>query len=246
MDRWFNTMRPDYEFSAEASKSLRNVGFTIIPGPVGTTKLAELSEAYDAAMASGTPEDLKIASTTTRLHDFVNRGAEFDGLYLHPPLLQACHQVIGAPFKLSSMLGRTLRPRTAAQDLHVDISRDSTDLPMVGFVFMIDEFRHDNGATRFVSGSHTWLEVPEQVLRDRQAIFKGEIAAIGSAGSLIIFNGSVWHGHTANTSSEARRSIQGYFVRRDARAGTDWSLRMRSETLARIGSLARYLLALPG
>jgi ectoine hydroxylase-related dioxygenase (phytanoyl-CoA dioxygenase family) len=33
---------------------------------------------------------------------------------------------------------------------------------------------------------------------------------------MIIFDAAVWHGHTANSTSKARRSIQGYFVRRGA------------------------------
>jgi ectoine hydroxylase-related dioxygenase (phytanoyl-CoA dioxygenase family) len=159
------------------------------------------------------------------------------------PLLEACYHVIAAPFKLSTTLGRTLRPHAAAQDLHVDIKRDSADLPMVGFILMIDEFRPDNGATRFMPGSHKWPTVPEEVMHDRQAEYEGEVPACGPAGSLIIFNGSVWHGHTANKSARARRSIQGYFVRREAQSGIDLAARMQPETLARIGPLARYVLA---
>jgi ectoine hydroxylase-related dioxygenase (phytanoyl-CoA dioxygenase family) len=34
---------------------------------------------------------------------------------------------------------------------------------------------------------------------------------------MIIFDAAVWHGHTANTTPKARRSIQGYFVRCGAR-----------------------------
>ena len=71
-------------------------------------------------------------------------------------------------------------------------------------------------------------------MRDSQSDYEGEVLACGIAGSLILFNGSVWHGHTANVSSESRRSIQGYFVRRDANSGIDWSPRMQPETLARI------------
>ena len=231
-------------FAARATEELHKAGFTIISGPIANDRMKAFAAAYDAAMASGKAADLKVGSTTTRLYDLINRGVDFDGVYLYPPLLRACQHVIRGPFKLSSIMGRTLRPHTAAQDLHVDIKRDSEDLPMVGFILMIDEFRCDNGATRFVPGSHAWAEVPEQVMHNRQAKYDGEVAACGCAGSLILFNGSVWHGHTANVSSESRRSIQGYFVRRGARSGIDWSHRMQPDTLARISPLARYLLAL--
>jgi ectoine hydroxylase-related dioxygenase (phytanoyl-CoA dioxygenase family) len=67
-----------------------------------------------------------------------------------PPAAAPSHQ----PFKLSNLLGRTLRPKAQAQELHVDYARDGQDWPMVGFIVMIDEFRKENSATRFVPGSH--------------------------------------------------------------------------------------------
>ena len=36
------------------------------------------------------------------------------------------------------------------------------------------------------------------------------------SGDIAIFDSAVWHGHTSNSTSKARRSIQGYFVRRSA------------------------------
>jgi hypothetical protein len=47
----------------------------------------------------------------------------------------------------------------------------------------------------------------------------------------------------ANVSAEPRRSIQGAFIRREAPSGVDWPGRMRADTLARIGPLAKYVLA---
>jgi ectoine hydroxylase-related dioxygenase (phytanoyl-CoA dioxygenase family) len=114
---------------------------------------------------------------------------------------------------------------------------------MVGFILMIDEFRPENGATRFVPKSHTWKEVPRNSLPDLQANCDGQVLACGPAGSMTIFNGAVWHGHTANSTAQARRSIQGYFVRRKASAGIDFRARMRPDTLMRISPLARYVLA---
>ena len=127
-------------------------------------------------------------------------------LYVFPPLLQACCRIIGGDFKLSSLHARTLRPHTAAQELHVDVDRASADWPLVGFILMIDEFRPDNGATRFVPGTHHWSHKPEAVMTDRRADYDGQLLATGPAGSLIVFNGSTWHGHAANTSSGCGRS----------------------------------------
>ena len=174
----------------------------------------------------------------------MNRGPEFDPLYMFPPLLEACCLVIGRPFKLSSLHARTVRPCTPTQDLHVDVQRNSADWPLLGFILMVDEFRTDNGPTRFVPGSHRWSGTPADSISDLRAEHAGQVLACGRAGSLLIFNGSAWHGHAANTSSDPRRSIQGAFIPRDGRAGTDFAARMQPETRARLGPLGRQVLAL--
>jgi ectoine hydroxylase-related dioxygenase (phytanoyl-CoA dioxygenase family) len=238
----FDALAKDCELSADAEQQLSEMGFTVGLGPVPPHGVTALAHAYDAAMASAASSDVAVGSTTTRVHDFVNRGPAFDALYVFPPILKACCHVIGQPFKLSSMLARTLRPHSSAQGLHVDFKRDLVGFPMVGFILMIDEFRPENGATRFVPRSHTWPTVPDD-LHDRMADHEGQVLACGPPGTMIIYNGSVWHGHTANSSDKSRRSIQGAYIRRKAQSGFDLPSRMTPETLARICPIAKYLIA---
>ena len=236
MTEWFHTMTAGSQLPAEAANRLRDDGFCVVPGPVPAEALDSLAGAYDRAMAEADPADRREGRTTIRVHDFVNRGAEFDPLYIHAPLLAACSQVIGRPFKLSAMHGRTVLPEKPAQELHVDYARDALGWTLVGFIFMIDEFRRDNGATRFLPGSHAQVTIQ---------MAEGQLLpACGSAGSMIIYNGAAWHGHSANTTGELRRSVQGAFIRREATRSIDLGSRVRSETLDRISPLAKYLLAL--
>src|SRR6187549_1117047 len=241
---WFDTLAAGTAFPIDSACELEDRGFVVIPGPAPSDRMEMLANAYAAAVASATSDDIRIGSTSTKVNDFVNRGAEFDNLYVFPPLLEACYRVIGRPFKLSSLHARTLRPGSPSQELHVDVPRGSADWPLLGFILMVDEFRPDNGATRFVSGSHRWSGTPEDTISDLRAECDGQVLACGPAGSLLIFNGSAWHGHTANTSRDPRRSIQGAFIPRDGRAGTDFAAGMQPETRARLGPLARQVLAL--
>ncbi|MDT4895412.1 MAG: hypothetical protein QOH25_489 [Acidobacteriota bacterium] len=243
MQDWFNIIGAGCQLPASALQDLRDIGFVVILGPIAPDKLAHLAAAYDAAVASASPDDVKVGSTTTRVRDFVNRGSEFDELYTSQPVLEACCRIIEQPFRLSTMHARTVRPRSEAQALHVDFERDHEGWMMIGFIFMVDEFRRDNGATRFIPGSHHWSTVPDELKRGHRADYENQIVACGSAGSLIVFNGSVWHGHTVNSSDEPRRSIQGAYIRREAPSGENLPERMRLDTLARIGSLAKYVLA---
>ena len=76
------------------------------------------------------------------------QGPEFDGIYIHPPLLAACCLVIDGPFKLSGMRARTLNPGAASERLHVDVEHRATGWPSVGCILMVDAFDAENGATR--------------------------------------------------------------------------------------------------
>src|SRR5262249_27218377 len=146
------------------------------------------------------------------------------------------------PFKLSTMLARTLEPGAPSQPLHVDVRRGADGWPLVGFILMVDDFRAENGATRFVPGSHRLPHEPAVRVGDLADPDGGQVLACGPAGSIVIFHGSVWHGHAANGSARRRRSIQGAFVPREARAAIDQSARIRPETYRRIGDLAKYVL----
>src|SRR5689334_19230675 len=158
-----------------------------------------------------------------------------------------CSRRAAASSAARSSSVRSTRERygpTPAAELHVDVQRDSTDWPLLSFILMVDEFRPDNGATRFVPGSHRWRGMPADSMPDVRADHSQQVLACGAAGSLLIFNGSTWHGHTANTSSGPRRSLQGAFIPRDGRAGIDFAERMQPATRSRLGPLARQVLAI--
>lgn len=227
-----------HELPPATAAQLNADGFAVLPPQLSASRIAALASQYDAAVAAADPRDFNRGSGCTRVWDFVNRGAVFDDLYQQAPVLAACCFVIGAPFKLSTMHARAVNPRSASQALHVDFAREAQDVergawPMLGFILMIDDFRLDNGATRFVAGSHLTPAAPAA---------EAAVAACGPAGSIIVYNGAVWHGYGSNETERPRRSIQGAYIRRDAQ-GFPLAARMLPETLRRMTPLARYLVA---
>jgi len=186
------------------NRALEIDGFVVVDGPFPASQLPRLSAAYDRAMREAVPPELSVGRTTTRAHGFARRSSEFDDVHACGPILDACRHVIGERITLSSFLGRTLHAGAVAQGLHVDCAPDDRGFPMIGFIVMVDGFRADNGATLFVPGSHRSEEPPAA---------HDAIPACGPAGSVIIYNGSIWHGHGGNRTDCGRRSLQGAYVR---------------------------------
>jgi len=242
MDDQFQQICSGNTLATQSLRQLVESGFVVIPGPLPGDPFKQLTAAYDEVMAVAAGSDFNIGSTTTRMSDLLSYASVFDDVYLYPPLLEACSHLIGEPFKLSSFLARTLRGRTLAQELHADLARGSEDAPLLGFILMIDPFREENGATRFVPTSHNWSDLPCDRMSDARAKYSGEVLGCGERGTMIIFNGAIWHGHTANVTPDSRRSIQGYFVRRSARSGFDFRNRLLPAARSRMSPLARYLL----
>ena len=88
------------------------------------------------------------------------------------------------------------------QRLHLD-SRVSTphETIMMQFIWMVDDFTLENGATRFVPGSHDFGKHP-----DPSITYPEEKAITGKAGSILCYNSSLWHGSSAVSSqSKGRR-----------------------------------------
>jgi Phytanoyl-CoA dioxygenase (PhyH) len=229
-DDWFRSIQSAGQLEADAELELLEAGFVVIPRVIAGERMDRLALAYDTAVAAATPPQLRVGRGTTRVHGLVDSGPEFSDVYSYRPMLEACCRVIGQPIRLSSLLARTVHPWSSAQGLHVDAAADGDAWPMVGFILMVDAFDVDNGSTRFVPGSHRTTGVPT----DPDADQAGQVLALGARGSLVIYNGSVWHGHSANRTARPRRSIQGAYVPRSGVAAVS----CRPDTEARLGGLA--------
>jgi hypothetical protein len=243
IDEGYSAVCAESHLPPDAARQLLDGGFVVMRGPTTQDDMPRLQDAYDRAVATANPNDVRVA-TSTRVTDVVNRGPEFDGIYIYQPLLAACCLIIGAPFKLSGTRARTLEPGAPSESLHVDVKHRADGWPIVGFIMMVDAFDAENGATRFVPGSHLQPCEPSEDVTGPNYVHAEQVLACGPAGSIIIFNGSVWHGHTENRSGRRRRSIQGHFIPRQAKASVDHAARMRPEVLHRIGDLAKYVLAI--
>ena len=78
----------------------------------------------------------------------------------------------------------------------------------INIMFAIDEFTAENGATQVVPGTHQRMSVPDQDYLQAKAI-----ALKCPAGSMFVFDSTLWHAAGANNSGKDRLAINHQFTR---------------------------------
>ena len=94
------------------------------------------------------------------------------------------------PIICQSLTARSPLPNSNEQQLHNDSRIVGSKYPIVvQAMWTLDEFTKNNGATNFLLGSQKFLSFPKN-----NTIYKKLKIAEAKPGSVILFNGSVWHG----------------------------------------------------
>lgn len=78
----------------------------------------------------------------------------------------------------------------------------------INMMFAIDEFSTETGATHVVPDTHQKTEAP-----DEKHLSKHAIAVECPAGSMVVFDSTLWHAAGANTSGKDRLAINHQFTR---------------------------------
>ena len=182
-----------------------------------------------------------------RLANLVDKGGVFVECILDPDVLAHVGHVLGPRFKLSSLNARSASPMSDdSQPLHVDAGAlaDAQGYWVCNTVWLLDDFRTDNGALRVVPGSHRWGRRPQDVLKDPRDVHPDERLVTGRAGDLVVMNSHLWHGGTANRTDRRRLALHAFYCRWDKPQQQYQKALLRAETQAGLSADARALLAL--
>ncbi len=142
---------------------------------------------------------------TIRIYNLLARDAVFEQVPLHPRVLPVVEGVLDEGCLVSSLSSISIDPGEAPQPLHADdtlLGLPRPHPPLVcNSMWALTDFTAENGATRIVPGSHRWAEKPAY------GADHPSIPAEMARGSVLIWNGSLWHGGGANASSHRRVGI---------------------------------------
>jgi ectoine hydroxylase-related dioxygenase (phytanoyl-CoA dioxygenase family) len=157
-----------------------------------------------------------------RVWMLVNKGKVFRDLMLHPVVDELIGHLLGPDFLLSSLTANIAGPGGEPMVLHTDQGYVGfwTPKPVVANIaWMLDDFTDENGGTRLVPRSHLRQDatprsssfVPAQTANIPTP--EETIAAEGKAGSILCFDGRLWHGTGANRTQRPRHALLSYHCR---------------------------------
>lgn len=168
-----------------------------------------------------------------RVWMLINKGRVFRDLMLHPIVEALIGHLLGPDFLLSSLTANIAGPGGEPMVLHTDQGYVGfwTPLPVVGNIaWMLDDFSDANGGTRIVPKSHLNREAAQRSSSytpgDTSNNPKPEdtIAAQGKAGSILCFDGRLWHGTGANRTTGLRHALLSYHCRPFVRQQENFAL----------------------
>ncbi len=223
--------------SADEKDQIDRLGFIVLSNVMDAGWLARLRTAFEADEPSET-----IARQTGTRHpaDLIRKDAAFDGVYTHPKLLAAIHHILRRAFQLQNFAGRDPLPGFGQQGLHTDWMFRAPYEPNYAAtsLWLLDDFSTTNGATRLIPGSHLWERPLPKAMQQPNANHPEQQTITAKAGSVLIFNGHLYHSGTRNDSKLSRRVLQLTFVAREASR-----INSTPENLPdRLTPAARYLL----
>jgi ectoine hydroxylase-related dioxygenase (phytanoyl-CoA dioxygenase family) len=190
---------------ADVAKRLLDDGYVVVAGMMDAAGLDAARGDLDRVLgATRTGRNAFEGFDTQRVYALFAKTRTFDQAATHPLLLGVLDEVL-AHYQLSAPVGIRIGPGEKAQILHRDDSIYPIPEPhpplVVNTMWPLDDFTPENGATRFIPGSHAWAPGRRPTADDPVEI------AVMSPGSAMFYLGSLWHGGGANQTAAPRLGV---------------------------------------
>jgi ectoine hydroxylase-related dioxygenase (phytanoyl-CoA dioxygenase family) len=197
--------QPGAELAGHLERMKRD-GYTIVEGVLDAAAAGALREdvfRLERELAIQPAPNLFEGVRTLRIYNLLVHGARYEQLAIHERVLPIVEGVLDPGCLASSLSSIDICPGEAAQPLHADDQLIPLPKPHVSIIcntmWALTDFTADNGDTRLVPGSHRAERSPQPFGEPAELI-----AAEMPAGSVLVFDGSIWHGGGANRTAERR------------------------------------------
>lgn len=225
---------------SEQARHLAEQGYVILPNLISGDLLEQVRGALDEINNQTRWGIHEFEGYRThRAYCVVGKSTAFDELVMNRKVLAIIESYFGETPQLSASMGMTIYEGQAAQPLH----RDSGHYPIawphppleVNSIWAFDDFTADNGATRYIPASH---RIPHENCPEGEPLI-----AEMTAGSVLVYDGAMWHGGGASTAQGARRRcINNLFTRQWLRQQDNMYLALDKQRILDAPKLLQRLL----
>lgn len=189
---------------------LRNIaeqGYSVVENAFDVSLAEDLCDILleiERAESIGPAENLFEGHQTVRIYNLLARNAAFQAVAQNEHVLPIIEGVLDEGCLISSLSSIAIAPGETPQPIHTDdqlIGLQRPHRPIVcNSMWALTDFTEENGATRLVPGSHKTEDYPSY----GPDVHYDSIAAEMTRGSILVWNGSLWHGGGANTADHRR------------------------------------------
>jgi hypothetical protein len=191
---------------ADELARLDNDGFVILERVLSRSDIADVVAAlapFEAERPMGR-SDFE-GKLSQRVYSLAGKGEAFWRLAENPRVVRVLEAKLLRGFLLSNLQSIRLHPGEKSQAWHTDDAFYPVPRPhdtlAVSTIWALEDFTDTNGATELIPGSHRWgSDHPD----DRPHVAK---KAVMPAGSVVIFDGALWHRGGSNASSTTRLAV---------------------------------------
>ena len=178
-----------------------------------------------------------------RVWQLVAKASDVGRLIEDPTILGLAQKVLGPDCVLAEASATSIGPHTDGGAWHVDVPLGQLPEPLPDFpltvqnVWMMDDFRVENGATQVVVDSHLTRRKPAWGEGQENAI-----ALEAPAGSVAIWLSNTWHRSGPNATERPRRAVICYYSRSWIKPFTDYVSSIDPHMAREFSPQLRYLL----
>lgn len=224
----------------EAKRDLDEVGLTRFAGAADEATLAAARQRLDAQAAGEVARGCAFEDTgdvvanvpgapNQRVWNLINKGEVFRRMVVNETVLALVRHLIGEDILLFSFTANIARRGGRAQPLHGDQTYAPAETPyplMANCAWMLDSYTDENGATRVVPDTHRLGRWPDPEAAIETA------PAVGPAGTIMVWDGRLWHGTGENRTDTPRRGLLAAYCRAFVRPQENSTVSVSPEVLA--------------
>lgn len=235
-----------------SAEHLEEHGFCVLPGVLDLSEVKRVRERLVAAAEESERRGIStyIAGldpneSNVRVFNLLDLDPIFIELIQHPVADDAVTEIVGPNYIISNFTANIARPGSGSMMVHSDLGivlPEPWHSPWsVNVIWCLDDVREENGATKYLPGSHRYQRASE--LPDNPLAHMVSFEA--DAGSVIVMEGRLWHTSGENTSESHERALLfGYYSCAFIRPQWNFNVGLSEETKSTLSPTLKSRLGL--